>query len=127
VTITITAVSDAPVAAAGTLSTTAPASGTLSASDVDGDALNTRSWPAAARAAAITNASTGAYTPPNANVRQRPNHVQGQRRRSTRARDGDDHDAAVNDAPVAANGSLTTAEDTAAGARWSPPMRMATR
>src|SRR6185295_1868217 len=121
VTISITAVNDAPTAAAGTLNTTedTPASGTLSASDVDGDALTYSIVANGGKGSAvITNPATGAYTyTPNANA-------SGTDTITFKANDGTIDSniatvtiaiAAVNDAPVAANGSLTTAEDTAAG------------
>ena len=118
--ITITAVNDAPVAAAGSLTTSedTPASGTLVASDVDGDALTYAIVSNGSKGSAvITNAATGAftYTPnPNAN---------GTDTITFKAHDGtvDSNTAsiaititAVNDAPVAADGTLTTLEDTPA-------------
>src|SRR5207237_550603 len=72
VTITITPVNDAPVAANGTLTTLedTAANGTLIATDVDGDALTyslvTNGWKGTAT---ITNAATGAFTyTPTANA-----------------------------------------------------------
>ena len=118
--ITITAVNDAPVAADGSLTTLedTPASGTLVASDVDGDALTYAIVGNGTKGSAvITNAATGAftYTPnPNAN---------GTDTITFKANDGtvDSNTAtvsititAVNDAPVAADGTLTTLEDTPA-------------
>src|SRR5204863_1863821 len=72
VTITITAVNDAPVAASGTLTTAedTPASGTLVATDVDGDSLTYSIVVNGAKGTAtITNAATGAFTyTPNADA-----------------------------------------------------------
>ena len=120
VTITVDAVNDAPVAANGTLTTLedTPATGTLVASDVDGDALTYVIVTSGGKGTAtITNAATGAftYTPnPNAN---------GTDTITFKAHDAslDSNTATVsititpvNDAPVAANGTLTTLEDTPA-------------
>jgi VCBS repeat-containing protein len=124
-TIGVTAVNDAPVAANGSLSTNedTAASGTLSASDVDGDALTYSIVANGAKGTAtITNAATGAYTyTPNPNAN-------GSDSITFRASDGTVNSntatvsisiAAVNDAPVAANGSLSTDEDTAANGTLS--------
>src|SRR6185295_10564767 len=65
VTITITAVDDAPVAANGTLTTMedTPASGTLVATDVDGDPLTYAIVTNGTKGTAtITNPTTGAFT-----------------------------------------------------------------
>ena len=118
VTVTIAAVNDAPVAANGTLTTTEDTakSGTLRATDVDGDALPYSIVANGGKgSAAITNAATGAYTyTPNANAF-------GSDTITFTVNDGtvDSNVAtvtititAVNDAPVAAAGTLTTAEDT---------------
>jgi hypothetical protein len=73
VTITIAATNDAPVAAAGSLTTAEDTakSGTLSASDADGDALTYSIVANGTKGvAAITNAATGAFTStPNANAK----------------------------------------------------------
>ena len=118
VTITITPVNDAPVAVNGALTTPEDtlATGTLVATDVDNDALTYAIVTNGSKGTAtITNAATGAfsYTPAaNAN---------GTDTFTFKARDGsiDSNIAtvtititAVNDAPVAANGALTTLEDT---------------
>src|SRR6185369_16077352 len=72
VTITITAVNDAPVAANGTLTTPedTPANGTLVATDVDGNALTYAIVTNGTKGTAtITNAATGAFTyTPTANA-----------------------------------------------------------
>src|SRR6185436_567985 len=65
ITIAITAVNDAPVAANGTLTTPedTPASGTLVATDADGDALTYAIVTNGTKGTAtITNAATGAFT-----------------------------------------------------------------
>ena len=120
VTITVTAVNDAPVAAAGTLTTLedTPATGTLVATDVDGDALTYAIVTNGTKGtAAITNATTGAFTyTPNPNAT-------GADTITFKAHDAlvDSNTATVsititpvNDAPVAVNGTLTTVEDTPA-------------
>ena len=120
VSIAVAAVNDAPVAANGTLTTTedTPASGTLVATDGDGDALTYAIVGNGTKgSAAITNAATGAFTyTPNANAN-------GLDSITFKANDGtaDSNIAtiaiaitAVNDAPVASDGSLTTLEDTPA-------------
>ncbi len=119
VSITVTAVNDAPAAANGMLTTLEDtvASGTLVATDVDGDALTYAIVANGTKGiASITNVATGAftYTPnPNAN--------------GTDSFTFKAHDAAVdsntatvtvtitpvNDAPVASAQSVTTNEDTA--------------
>ena len=119
-TVTITAVNDAPVAANGTLTTLedTSATGTLVASDADGDALTyTIVTNGTKGTATVTDATTGAfsYTPAaNAN---------GIDTFTFKARDASvDSNVAtvtititpVNDAPVAANSTLTTLEDTTA-------------
>jgi VCBS repeat-containing protein len=118
--INVTAVNDAPVASNGSLTTNedTAASGSLSASDVDGDALTYSIVANGTKGSAvITNAATGAFTyTPNANAN-------GSDSITFRASDGTVNSntatvsitiTAVNDAPVASDGSLTTNEDTAA-------------
>ncbi len=120
VSITVNPVNDAPVASNGTLTTAedTPATGTLAASDVDGDALTYSIVLNGTKGTAtITNAATGAYTyTPNPNANGADSFT------------FNAHDAAlnsntatvsvtitpVNDAPVASNGTLTTPEDTPA-------------
>jgi hypothetical protein len=119
ITVTITAVNDAPVASDGTVTTNedAAANGTLAATDVDGDTLTYAIVTNGAKGTAlITNAATGAYTyTPNANAN-------GSDTFTFKAKDGiaDSNLATVtvtitpvNDAPVASDGMLTTGEDTA--------------
>jgi hypothetical protein len=117
VSITITAVNDAPVANNGSLTATedVTASGNLIASDVDGDTLtySVVSQPAHGTVT-ITNATTGAYTyTPNLNYN-------GPDAFTFKANDStvDSNVAtvlvnvsAVNDAPVANNANLSTNED----------------
>src|SRR5205085_319178 len=119
VTVTVTPVNDAPIAAAGNLSTTedTAGSGSLSVTDVDSAAFTYTvvSGPAHGTLSAF-NASTGAYTyTPGANYNGADSFT-------FKANDGslDSNVAtvgitvsAVNDAPVATGGSGTTAEDTA--------------
>src|SRR5205085_1632745 len=122
VAITVTAVNDAPVASNGTLTTAknTTATGTLVATDVDAQALTYSivTPPNAAQGTvAITNTTTGAYTfTPALNFN-------GSTSFTFKANDGivDSNTAtvaitvtAVNDAPAASNGALSTAEDTAA-------------
>jgi VCBS repeat-containing protein len=116
--VTITAVNDAPVAANGALTTLedTPGTGTLAATDVDGDALTFSIVANGTKGtAAITNAATGAYT-------YTPNlHVSGADTITFKARDAvvDSNTAtvaititAVNHAPVASSDSYSTNEDT---------------
>ena len=125
VSVTINAVNGAPVATSGSLITNedTPASGTLSASDPDGDALSFSLVTNAARGSVvITNAATGAFSyTPNAGVSGRDSF-------NFKTNDGtvDSNTAtvsvtinAVNDAPVTTSGSLTTNEDTAASGTLS--------
>jgi len=125
VTVTISAVNDAPAAHNGTLTTNedTPAAGTLNASDADGDALTYSLVSNGSKGTAtITNPATGAYAyAPNANAN-------GTDTFSFKANDGtvDSNVAtvtvtinAVNDAPAAQNGALTTDEDTPASGTLS--------
>ena len=118
--ITVNAVNDAPVAANGTLATNedTPASGTLSASDVDHDPLVYSIVANGGKGVAtITNATTGAFTyTPTLNAN-------GPDTFSFKVSDGAVTSnvatitvsiTPVNDAPVAASGTLATAEDTPA-------------
>jgi VCBS repeat-containing protein len=120
VTVTITSANDAPVAHNGTLATNedTAAGGTLSASDADGDALTYSIVSNGSKgSASITNAATGAYTyTPNADAN-------GTDTFTFKANDGTSDSTvatvtvtinAVNDAPVARNGTITTNEDTPA-------------
>ena len=121
VSITVTPVNDAPVASDGTLTTLedTTATGTLVATDVDGDALvySVVDATAAHGVVTITNAATGAYSyVPDLNYN-------GPASFTFKANDGtvDSNIATVsitvtpvNDAPIASNGTLTTAEDTPA-------------
>src|SRR4051812_10764504 len=124
-TIAVTPVNDAPVASNGSLSVTEDTAkaGTLSATDVDGDALTYSIVTSGAKGSvSITNATTGAFTyTPNANAN-------GSDSFTFKVNDGTVNSntatvtvtiAAVNDAPVASNGSLTTNEDTAATGSFS--------
>src|SRR5439155_7597928 len=119
VSITIAPVNDAPVALDGVLTTSedTPATGTLVATDVDGDALTSAIVTNGTRGVAtITNAATGAfaYIPnPNAN---------GTDGVTFKASDGTVDSAPatvsititpVNDAPIAVADQATTPEDTA--------------
>ncbi len=119
ITITVNAVNDAPVANAGTLTTNedTPASGTLVATDVDNATL-TYSLVDTSNAngtVTITDVNTGAYSyTPAANFFRTATFT-------FKANDGsvDSNIAtititvnAVNDAPVANAGTLTTNEDT---------------
>ena len=119
VTINVTAVNDAPIASAVSAATSedAPVTGVLAATDVDGDALAyTIVTNGAKGTAVITNPATGAFTyTPNANAN-------GSDTFTFKVNDGKVDSnvavttvtiAAVNDAPVAAGGTLTTSEDTA--------------
>jgi Tol biopolymer transport system component len=121
VTVTITPVNDAPVASDDTLATSedVPASGTLSATDVDGPALTfSLVSNGSLGTAAITNAGTGAYTyTPNPNAF-------GTDTFTFRATDGillsnvatiTVTIAAVNDAPVAQDGTLAVTAGASAG------------
>ncbi len=118
VSITVNPVNDAPVAQSGTLSAAedTPTTGTLVATDVDSPSL-TYSLVSTANAQGtviITNASTGAYSfSPNLNYN-------GSASFTFKANDGllDSNTAtvtisigAVNDAPVAQDGSLSATED----------------
>ena len=118
VTITVAPVNHAPVASNGALTTDedTPASGTLSASDVDLDALTYSIVVNGGKGTAtITNATTGAFTyTPNANAN-------GTDTFTFKVNDGTvDSNVAtvtvtitpVNDAPVAANQSVAATEDT---------------
>ena len=119
VNVTITPVNDAPVASNGSLTTQEDTvgSGTLAASDIDGDALtySVVAQPTGG-SVTITNASTGAYTyTPDANFN-------GSDSFTFRVNDGTTNSNtatvtitinAINDAPVASNGNLSTSEDTA--------------
>ncbi|KAF0219268.1 MAG: putative hemagglutinin/hemolysin [Geobacteraceae bacterium] len=119
VTVTITAVNDAPVAQNGILSTNedTAATGTLAATDIDSASLTYSIVNQGSKGnVTITNAATGAYSyTPNANAN-------GPDSFTFKARDGSlDSSTAtvtitittVNDAPVANGQSVTTAEDTA--------------
>src|SRR4029077_12944866 len=114
VSITVTAVNDAPVATNGALTTLedTPGTGTLAATDVDGDALTFSIVANGSKGTAtITNATTGAYTyTPNPNANGADSFT-------FKAHDAalDSNTATVtvtitpvNDAPVATNGALTT-------------------
>lgn len=120
VTINVAAINDAPVAAPGTLTTSqgVAKTGTLSAIDIEGSPLTYSivSQTNAQGTVAITNAATGAYT-------YTPNPAfNGTATFTFKANDGglDSNTATVtitiaaNGLPVAQNGTLTTAEDTAA-------------
>ncbi len=117
VSITVTSVNDAPVAAAGTLAVIEDlaASGTLAASDVEGDALTFSIVSQGTKGTAvITNAATGAFTyTPNADA-------YGSDSFTFRVSDGLSESApaaiavtvtGVNDAPVATGGTLAVVED----------------
>ncbi|MBF0628007.1 MAG: tandem-95 repeat protein [Magnetococcales bacterium] len=120
ITVTITPVNDTPVAAAGTLTVTedVSATGTLSASDVDGDSLTYSVVTQGAKGTVtITNAATGAFNyVPNANAN-------GSDTFTFKANDGtvDSTPATitvtitpVNDTPVAVDAPLTVTEDVTA-------------
>ena len=120
VTVTITAVNDAPVASDGVLTTAedTAASGTLSASDTDSAALTFSIVTNGTKGtAAVTDPTTGAYTyTPQANA-------MGTDTFTFKANDGalDGNTAtvtvtitAVNDPPVAVNGTLSTTANTSA-------------
>jgi VCBS repeat-containing protein len=125
VSITVTAVNDPPQAGAGTNATDEDQAvdGALSATDADGDALthSVVSNPSKGTVT-ITNAATGAYTyVPNANEN-------GSDSFTFKANDGTTDSntatvsitiAPVNDAPVAADGNLSTDEDTSANGTLS--------
>jgi len=114
--INITPVNDAPVAQSGTLSTAedTPVNGGFSGSDVDGDTLQfSVVTQGSLGTAVITNVNTGAFTyTPNLNAN-------GSDTISFQVSDGNLTStanvavtiSAVNDAPVATNSSVTTAED----------------
>ncbi|MHB0939330.1 MAG: Ig-like domain-containing protein [Armatimonadota bacterium] len=117
ITVTISPVSDNPVAQDGTATTNedTPVDGTLSATDADGDPLTYSLVSDGAKGSVQINATTGAFTyTPNANVYDEDTFT-------FKANDGqaDSNTATVtitivpvNDAPVAANGTAITAEDT---------------
>lgn len=118
VTITVTPVNDAPVSFAQSITTPEDTarSGTLVATDVDGDALTYSIVSGATNGTVvITNAATGAFTyTPNANYN-------GSDSFTFRANDGTLNSnvstvsitvTPVNDAPMAFNDSITTNEDT---------------
>ncbi len=120
VSVTIGAVNDAPVATNGSLSTSedTSASGTLEASDVDGNSLTYELVANGTKGTVtITNAATGAYTyVPNPNATGTDSFT-------FTANDGTTNSNvatitvsidAANDAPVAANGNLGATEDTPA-------------
>ena len=123
--ISVNAVNDAPLANAGTLTTNedVAASGSLNASDIDGDAL-TYSIVANGTKGSVTliNAATGTYSyTPNANVTGTDNIT-------FKVSDGlvDSNIATVNisisaanDAPIANAGTLTTNEDVAASGSFN--------
>ena len=117
VNITVTPVNDLPVAQNGTLSTSEDTvgNGTLTATDIDGDALTySIATQPANGTVTITNASTGAYTyTPNADYNGADSFT-------FRANDGtaDSNIATItitvnpaNDAPVASNDAISTQED----------------
>ncbi len=115
VTVTVTAVNDAPVSSAGTLTTNEDTAGTvtLAATDVDGDALTYTA----------SNGTSGTVTVAGAVATYTPNaNFNGTDSFTFTANDGtvDSNSStvtvtvsAVNDAPVAAAATLTTDEDTA--------------
>ena len=117
ITVTITPVPDAPVAQNGTAVTDedTPVDGTLIATDADGDPLTFALVSDGAKGSVVINAATGAFTyTPNANAYDDDTF-------SFKANDGaaDSNTATVtvtilpvNDAPVAANGTVSTNEDT---------------
>ena len=106
VSITVTGVNDAPVAADQAVVTdedTATAI-TLSATDVDSSALTYAIGSGPAHGTLSGTAPTLTYTPAANYNGARQLHLQGQRRHGRlERRDGDDHGHAVNDAPVAAD------------------------
>src|SRR5439155_351553 len=119
VTITVTPVNDAPVAQDGSLTTAedTPKTGTLVATDIDSASLTYSlvSTASAHGTVTITNVNTGAYSYAPAADYNGPASF------TFKASDGslDSNTATVtitvtpvNDAPVAQDGSLTTAEDT---------------
>ena len=118
VSITINSINDAPVAANGSLTTDedTPGSGTVNASDVENDPLTYSVVTGPTNGTLVFNADgTYSYTP-DANYN-------GSDSFTYQANDGTDDSniatvsitvVSVNDAPVAANGSLNTVEDTAA-------------
>ena len=125
ITVNIAALNDAPVANNGSLNTSedSAANGTLSANDVDGNALSYSIVSNGSKGTvAITNAATGTYTyTPNLNAT-------GSDSFTFKANDGLVNSnmatitvniAALNDAPVANNGSLNTSEDSAANGTLS--------
>ncbi|MBT3448364.1 MAG: tandem-95 repeat protein [Bacteroidetes Order II. Incertae sedis bacterium] len=115
ITVTVTAVNDAPVSSAGTLTTNEDTAGTvtLAATDVDGDALTYTA----------SNGTSGTVTVAGAVATYTPNaNFNGTDSFTFTANDGtvDSNSStvtvtvsAVNDAPVAAAATLTTDEDTA--------------
>ncbi|MDX5695617.1 tandem-95 repeat protein, partial [Brenneria sp. L4-2C] len=117
VNIGVTAVNDAPVTADQTLTTAedTPISGTISASDVDGDVLSYTVGEQPKNGTLTLDAATGEYTyTPTANFNGHDSF-------SVTVADGNGGTTvstvnvgvtAVNDAPVTADQSLTTAEDT---------------
>jgi VCBS repeat-containing protein len=117
-------VNDAPVASNASLTTAedTAATGTLDATDVDGPALTFAIVTNGTKGTTITNATTGAFTyTPNA-------HANGTDTFTFKANDGTTDSnigtvtvtiTAVNDAPVATNDTLTTAEDTPAAGTLS--------
>ncbi|MEE3664932.1 Ig-like domain-containing protein, partial [Brenneria sp. g21c3] len=117
VNIGVTAVNDAPVTADQTLTTEedTPISGTISASDVDGDVLSYAVGEAPKNGTLTLDAATGQYTyTPTANFNGNDSF-------SVTVADGNGGTTvstvnvgvtAVNDAPVTADQTLTTAEDT---------------
>src|SRR5262249_11684288 len=122
ISISVTPVNDAPVASNNTLTTSedAPATGTLTAADVDGDPITFSlvAGPSANQGiVTVTNPATGAYS-----FAPAPN-FSGQASFTFKANDGraDSNVATVaitvtpvNDAPVASNGNLIATEDTPA-------------
>ncbi len=120
VTVTVAAVNDAPAALNGTRTTAedTPATGTLAAPDIDSASLTYSIVTGPAHGTVtVTNAGTGAYTYTPAANYNGPDSF------TFRANDGQANSntatvaitvTAVNDAPVAQNGTLTTTEDTAA-------------
>ncbi len=115
ITVTVTAVNDAPVSSAGTLTTNEDTAGTvtLAATDVDGDALTYTA----------SNGTSGTVTVAGAVATYTPNaNFNGTDSFTFTVNDGtvDSNSStvtvtvsAVNDAPVAAAATLTTDEDTA--------------
>ena len=125
ISVNIAALNDAPVANNGSLNTSedSAANGTLSANDVDGNALSYSIVTNGGKGTvAITNAATGTYTyTPNLNAT-------GSDSFTFKVFDGLVNSntatitvniAALNDAPVANNGNLNTSEDSAANGTLS--------